>query len=141
MQEAESGAKLVDSTVPGAAAVNQKGKWDYLIGVALACFIGLLNGSLSGDASSRARQEPVLAQSQLPLCQEPSVACGAASSPHVLLFIMSAGTEEACLRAVPFKYAQKEVKGIVYILSFGIGVAIVSSARANRHDNICILPS
>ena len=50
-QEAESGAKLVDSTLPGAAAVNQKGKWDYLIGVALACFIGLLNGSLSGDAS------------------------------------------------------------------------------------------
>ena len=27
---------------------------------------------------------------------------------------------------MPFKYAQKEVKGIVYILSFGIGVAIVS---------------
>ena len=26
---------------------------------------------------------------------------------------------------MPFKYAQKEVKGIVYILSFGIGVAIV----------------
>lgn len=30
------------------------------------------------------------------------------------------------MHAVPFKYAQKEVKGIVYILSFGIGVAIVS---------------
>ena len=29
---------------------------------------------------------------------------------------------------MPFKYAQKEVKGIVYILSFGIGVAIVSPA-------------
>ena len=39
---------IVDKTVPGAAAVNQKGKWDYLIGVGLACFIGLLNGSLSG---------------------------------------------------------------------------------------------
>ncbi|CAK0748964.1 hypothetical protein CVIRNUC_001874 [Coccomyxa viridis] len=78
LEEAESGAKLVDSTVPGAAAVNQKGKWDYMIGVALACFIGLLNGSLS----------------------------------------------------VPFKYAQKEVKGIVYILSFGIGVAIVTSGAA-----------
>ena len=32
---------------------------------------------------------------------------------------------ELCACAVPFKYAQKEVKGIVYILSFGIGVAIV----------------
>ena len=31
---------------------------------------------------------------------------------------------------MPFKYAQKEVKGIVYILSFGIGVAIVSPALA-----------
>ena len=31
---------------------------------------------------------------------------------------------------MPFKYAQKEVKGIVYILSFGIGVAIVSVLRA-----------
>lgn len=41
---------LVDKTIPGAAAVNQKGKWDYLIGVGLACFIGLLNGSLSGDS-------------------------------------------------------------------------------------------
>ena len=36
---------------------------------------------------------------------------------------------------MPFKYAQKEVKGIVYILSFGIGVAIVScSARAKCRD-------
>ncbi len=43
---------LVDKTVPGAAAVNQKGKWDYLIGVGLACFIGLLNGSLSGESWS-----------------------------------------------------------------------------------------
>ena len=32
---------------------------------------------------------------------------------------------DLCACAVPFKYAQKEVKGIVYILSFGIGVAIV----------------
>ena len=83
MQEAESGAKLVDSTVPGAAAVNQKGKWDYLIGVALACFIGLLNGSLSGDASSHAGQEPVLAplsclaaqKLQWPLMPPPSCMC------------------------------------------------------------------
>lgn len=34
-------------------------------------------------------------------------------------------TLRCCAPAVPFKYAQKEVKGIVYILSFGIGVAIV----------------
>ena len=49
VQDEESGV-LVDKTVPGAAAVNQKGKWDYLIGVGLACFIGLLNGSLSGKS-------------------------------------------------------------------------------------------
>lgn len=48
MQEAENGGCPVDKTTPGAAAVSQKGKWDYLIGVGLACFIGLLNGSLSG---------------------------------------------------------------------------------------------
>lgn len=83
MQEAESGAKLVDSTVPGAAAVNQKGKWDYMIGVALACFIGLLNGSLSGDASSHAGQEPILAPPELPGCPKASVASYAASFSHV----------------------------------------------------------
>ena len=78
MQEAESGAKLVDSTVPGAAAVNQKGKWDYMIGVALACFIGLLNGSLSGDASSHAGHEPVLAPPELPVCWDVLLARDAA---------------------------------------------------------------
>jgi hypothetical protein len=48
-QDVEDAARCVDKTTPGAAAVSQKGKWDYLIGVGLACFIGLLNGSLSGD--------------------------------------------------------------------------------------------
>ncbi len=46
---------IVDKTIPGAAAVNQKGKWDYLIGVGLACFIGLLNGSLSGESVEATR--------------------------------------------------------------------------------------
>ena len=48
-QDVENRACGVDKSTPGAAAVSQKGKWDYLIGVGLACFIGLLNGSLSGD--------------------------------------------------------------------------------------------
>ena len=50
VQDEENGV-TVDKTIPGAAAVNQKGKWDYLIGVGLACFIGLLNGSLSGKSA------------------------------------------------------------------------------------------
>lgn len=52
VQDVETG-ELVDKTVPGAAAVNQKGKWDHMIGVGLACFIGLLNGSLSGKLAVR----------------------------------------------------------------------------------------
>ena len=55
--------------------------------------------------------------------------------------------DKGSLIAVPFKYAQKEVKGIVYILSFGIGVAIVSlqepmsvtltHSKPCRSDNAC----
>ena len=48
----ENGTCGVDKSMPGAAAISQKGKWDYLIGVGLACFIGLLNGSLSGELYS-----------------------------------------------------------------------------------------
>lgn len=48
-------------------------KWDFRLGVSLACCIGLTNGSF----------------------------------------------------LVPLKYAQKDVKGIIYVLSFGIGAALV----------------
>ncbi len=131
VQDEENGM-IVDKTVPGAAAVNQKGKWDYLIGVGLACFIGLLNGSLSGKPPKvsegiRCRQ-----------CLPHASACTSLLSsglPFLFCLFMSLGAfpeqqslrcmQGCCASAVPFKYAQKEVKGIVYILSFGIGVAIV----------------
>ena len=45
-----------------------------------------------------------------------------------------------CASTVPFKYAQKEVKGIVYILSFGIGVAIVRlSSLSNPVESHTVL--
>lgn len=39
---------------------------------------------------------------------------------------------------MPFKYAQKEVQGIVYILSFGIGVAIVSFSSPPQSESKAI---
>ena len=56
-----------------AKALIASKKKDFIIGVALACWIGLTNGSF----------------------------------------------------LVPLKYAQKDVKGIIYVLSFGIGAAMV----------------
>ena len=56
-----------------AKALIASKKKDFIIGVALACWIGLTNGSF----------------------------------------------------LVPLKYAQKDVKGIIYVLSFGIGAALV----------------
>ena len=81
----ENGACGVDKSIPGAAAISQKGKWDYLIGVGLACFIGLLNGSLSGELYShvtdcclhwsRALQLARLPVLSTAFAKEPSLRC------------------------------------------------------------------
>lgn len=71
-----------------------------VVGLALAIYIGLANGSFTGGCCVVAVQ-----------------VCNPAG--HSLSLMPNR------MAAVPFKYAQKEVKGIVYVVSFGLGAAMV----------------
>ncbi|CAL8461758.1 g1289 [Coccomyxa elongata] len=74
-QEVDTAAMaLAENDQARAKALIASNKKDFIIGVALACWIGLTNGSF----------------------------------------------------LVPLKYAQKDIKGIIYVLSFGIGAALVT---------------
>jgi hypothetical protein len=40
---------------------------------------------------------------------------------------------------VPLKYAQKDVKGIIYVVSFGIGAELVRPTQASQGNMCCLL--
>lgn len=85
-QEVDAAAMpLAENDEAGAKALVASKNKDFIIGVALACWIGLTNGSF----------------------------------------------------LVPLKYAHNDVKGIIYVLSFGIGSAMVTLVAVACYASAC----